>query len=166
MAMDYLAQSEKDRPDVIETLLIGEAPPPNGMTYFYLPTTLPRLIPIAQNRSLPATVFHHYFQRLPVDHEEYHEFLLKLKELRIFLVDIVDEPIRVRGSQEGVQRIVEAIPKLRARLERRNIDINDERIIFLLARKDYQKSIREAFPKSSLIRWKDFRMGTFRAGAE
>lgn len=165
MAIDYLTESEKYRPEVIETLLIGEAPPPNGKTYFYLPTTLRNNVPIARNRSLPATIFHRYFKRLPVDEEEYRELLLKLKQLRVFLVDIADEPIRVRGSPEGVRRIIEAIPKLRAKLERRNIDIDDEHIVFLLARKDYQKWISQAFPKSSLVRWIDFRMGTWRAGA-
>ena len=163
--MDYIAQSEKYRPEVIETLLIGEAPPPNGKTYFYLPTTLRNNVPIARNRSLPATIFQHYFQRLPVDEEEYRELLAKLKQLCVFFVDIVDEPIRVRGSPEGVRRIIEAVPKLRAKLVRRNIVIDDERIIFLLARKGYQKRIRDAFPKSSLVRWKDFRMGTSRAAA-
>ena len=159
MAIDYYAQSEKYRPELIETLLVGEAPPPNGKTYFYLPTTLHQNVPIDQNRSLPATIFYHYFKQLPVDEEEYHEFLLKLKQLRVFLVDILDEPIRVRDSPEGVQRIIEAIPKLRAKLKRRNIDIADERIIFLLARKNYQKWIREAYPESTRIRWMDFRMG-------
>lgn len=164
MAIDYLAQSEKYRPKVIETLLIGEAPPPNGKTYFYLPTTLRNNVPIARNRSLPATIFHHYFQRLPVDQEEYRELLLKLKRLRVFLVDILDEPIRVRGSRDGLRRIIESIPTLRAKFERRNIDVSDECIVFLLARTNYRKWIRQAFPKSSLVRWIDFRMGTWRAG--
>ena len=30
MAIDYLAASEKYRSEVIETLLVGEAPPPSG----------------------------------------------------------------------------------------------------------------------------------------
>lgn len=160
MAIDYFVQSEKYRPEIIETLLVGEAPPPSGKTYFYLPTTLHQNVPIDQYRSLPATIFYHYFKRLPVDEEEYHEFLLKLKQLRIFLVDIVDEPIRVRASPEGVRRIVDAIPKLPAKLKHRNIDIADERIIFLLARKNYQKWIREVFPKSNRVRWIDFRLET------
>ena len=160
MAINYLAQSEKYRPEVIETLLIGEAPPPDRKTYFYLPTALRNNVPIDRNRKLPATIFHHYFKTLPVDEEKYHELLLKLKQLRVFLVDIVDKPIRVRNSPDGVRQIIEAIPKLRAKLEGRNIDIRDERIVFLLARKNYRKWIREAFPKSRLVPWKDFRMGT------
>ncbi len=165
MSIDYLVQSEKYRPVIIETLLIGEAPPPSGKTYFYMPTTLRRSVPIEQNRSLPATIFHHYFKQLPVDEEEYHEFLLKLKQIHVFLVDILDEPIRVRDSPEGVQRIIQSIPELRAKLEYRNIDIADDQIVFLLARKNYQKWIREAFPESNRVRWIDFRMGTWRGEA-
>jgi len=164
MPIDYLAQSEKYRPEVIETLLVGEAPPSNGKTYFYLPTTVRSSVPIDSNRSLPATIFYHYFQRLPADEEEYAELLLKLKELRVFLVDIVDEPIRVRNSPDGIRRIIEAIPNLRGNLESRNIDINEEQIVFLLARKTYQKWIRGAFPKSRLVTWIDFRMRRWSKG--
>jgi hypothetical protein len=159
MAIGYLSQSEKYRPEVIETLLVGESPPPNGKSYFYLPTTLRNNVPIVENRSLPATIFYHYFQRLPTNEKEYGDLLMKLKQRRVFLVDLVDEPIRVRGSSEGIERIIEAIPKLRAKLARRNIDISDERVVFLLARGNYRKWIREAFPKSSLVPWIDFRMG-------
>ena len=162
MSIDYLAQSEKYRPGAIETLLIGEAPPPNGKRYFYLPTTMGNNLPIERNCSLPATIFHHYFKTLPADEEEYHELLLRLKQLRVFLVDIVDEPTRVRGSPDGVRRVIEAIPKLRAKLKRRTINIEDKRIVFLLARNKYRKEIRKAFPESSLVPWMDFRMGTWR----
>ena len=119
-AIDYLAQSEKYRPEVVETLLIGEAPPPNGKSYFYLPSAVRNNVSIVRNRSLPATIFHHYFKKLPVDEGEYDELLLKLKKLRVFLVDILDEPIRVRASPEGVGRIIQAIPKLRAELKAPN----------------------------------------------
>lgn len=158
--IDYLAQSEKYRPRVIETLLVGEAPPPSGTKYFYLPTTLRRNVPIERNRSLPATIFHHYFKRLPRDEAEYHELLLKLQELGVFLVDILDEPTRIRGSEEGIRRVIAAIPHLRSKLRRRDIQVEDERVAFLLARGSYKRWLRDAFPRSTLIRWIDFRMGT------
>jgi len=84
MVIDYFAQSEKYRPEVIETLLVGEAPPPNGTRYFYLPARLRRAKSIRDNRSLPATIFHHYFSELPDDEEQYANFLLRLKKQRVF----------------------------------------------------------------------------------
>jgi len=163
MAIDYLAQSEKYRPDVVETLLVGEAPPPNGKSYFYLPATLRNTRSIRDNRSLPATIFYHYFQKLPASEEEYADFLSRLKELPVFLVDIFDKPIKVRGSPEGMRQIVEAIPALRAKLKRRDIEVAEKRIVFLLARKNYRKQISEEFPKSSLVPWIDFRTRSARA---
>lgn len=158
MAIDYVAQSEAHRPAVIETLLVGEAPPPSGNSYFYLPTTLCSTKSIRDNRSLPATIFYHYFQRLPSDEGQYSELLLELKRRGVFLVDILDEPVKVRDSPEGVQQIVGAIPKLREKLRRRNIDVPEDCITFLLARKTYQKSLKAEFPRSRLVPWIEFRM--------
>ena len=81
MTIDYLAASEKYRPEVIEILLVGEAPPPSGKAYFYVPTTLRRAKSIRDNRTLPATIFHHYFQKLPVTEDEYAALLWRLKEM-------------------------------------------------------------------------------------
>jgi hypothetical protein len=158
MPIDYFAQSEKYRPDVIETLLVGEAPPPNGLAYFYLPALIRKAPSIRDNRSLPATIFHHYFQRLPENAAEYADLLLRLKAQRVFLIDIFDSPIKVRDSTEGVRQIVEAIPMLRWKMKDRKIEIADDKIIFLLARSSYMKHIRREFPKSSCVQWIDFRM--------
>jgi hypothetical protein len=158
MTIDYFAQSEVYRPAVIKTLLVGEAPPPNGKSYFYLPAVLRKAPSIRHNRSLPATIFYNYFQKLPESKEEYAALLLQLKELGVFLVDIFDMPIKVRGSVEGMRQIVEAIPMLRGKLKRRKIEVADENIVFLLARKSYRATIRREFPKSPLVPWIDFRM--------
>jgi hypothetical protein len=163
MAIDYLAQSETYRPTVIKTLLVGEAPPASGATYFYLPAVLRGRRSIRENSSLPATIFHHYFGNLPDGTEEYAELLLRLKEQGIFLVDLLDSPIKVRGSPEGLRQVIEAIPILRAKLARRNIEVADENMVFLLARNSYRAKIRQEFPRSQLVRWVDFR--TTRADA-
>jgi hypothetical protein len=144
---------------VIETLLVGEAPPPNGNSYFYVPTVLRKARSIRDHRSLPATIFHHYFQKVPEDKQENASFLLRLKELGIFLIDILDTPVIVRNSPEGMRQIIEALPMLRGKLKRRHLEVVDEKIIFLLARKSYQAYIRREFPTSRLVPWIDFRMG-------
>src|SRR5262249_42960003 len=84
MAIDYLALSEAYRPAVIRTLLVGEAPPPSGASYFYLPALLHKPPHIRDNRSLPATIFYHYFHQVPESKDEYAVFLSRLKDLGIF----------------------------------------------------------------------------------
>jgi len=158
MPIDYLNESEKYRPDVIETLLVGEAPPPNGQTYFYMPTALNNRRAIRDDSSLPATIFCHYFLRRPEGKKEYVKFLNCLKKRGVFLVDIYDQPIKVRGSTEGELKIVEAIPNLYEKLRERNIDMKMQRTIFLLARNSYTKYIRRYFPYAERIPWIKFRM--------
>jgi hypothetical protein len=156
--IDYLAASEKYRPDVIATLLVGEGPPPNGETFFYIPRFLPRSKPIEKDRSLPATIFHHYFRALPSSVEEYDRWLHELVAKKIFLIDLLSDAVKVRGSPEGVQRVKDAIPKFRNKLRDRRIVVPDERIIFLLARTEYLPELRREFPVAKFIRWIDFRM--------
>jgi len=163
MGLDYLALSEMYRPAVIKTLLVGEAPPHNRTTYFYQPTVLRRIPNIRNNSSLPATIFYHYFQELPNNVEEYVALLLRLKELGVFLVDLYDLPIRVRGDAAGVQQIREAVPLFREKLKRRNIDVADENIVFLLARRNYRAILQDEFPESRLVQWIDFRMSNHNA---
>jgi hypothetical protein len=163
MALDYLALSEAYRPAVIQTLLVGEAPPPSETSYFYLPAVLRKTPSIRDNRSLPATIFYHYFQRLPDSKEEYAVFLLRLKDLGVFLVDLFDAPIQVRNSREGVQQIRDAIPLFRDKLEQRSIEVADENIVFLLARTSYRATIQREFAKSRFVRWIDFRTNSAKA---
>lgn len=158
MTIDYLKESEKYRPEIIKTLLIGEAPPHSGQTYFYLPTSLSNANTIRNDRTLPATIFCHYFGQRPQGQYEYTEFLNRLKEVGIFLVDIYDQPIKVRGSPEGERQIIEAIPKLRNKLLNRGIKIHERSTIFLLARNSYTKHIKKYFPNAERIPWIKFRM--------
>lgn len=162
MAINYFNESGKYRPEkigkTIKILLVSEAPPSSGTTYFYVPRRMSDRIPIQKDRSLPATIFNHYFGKRPTTIDEYVNFLVKLQEKGIFLIDICDEPIKVRGNPNGIQRIIREIPKLRTKMEERKINIADEDIVFLLARNSYIKYIRREFPNSKFIRWIDFRI--------
>lgn len=164
MAINYLTESEKYRPKRIMTLLVGEAPPPNRKTYFYVPNTKPVKVNIEKDRSLPATIFNHYFGKRPENDVEYYLFLRELQREGIFLIDICDEPIKVRDSMEGLQRIIDEIPMLRGKMKGRGILVPDEDIIFLLARPNYKKLLRKEFPVSQMIRWIDFRMSPGQEG--
>ena len=94
MPIEYFNQSEKFRPIKINTLLVGEAPPPNGKSYFYVPKTGLR------EESLPATIFNHYFGEIPKTKERYKVLLEKLRDdLGIFLIDIYEKPIRIREAK-------------------------------------------------------------------
>lgn len=158
MPIDYLAEAEKYRPSKIETLLIGEAPPPNGETYFYVPVDLSNRGTIRNDRSLPATIFCHYFGRRPEGKTEYQNYLQRLRDMGVFLADIYDQPIKVRGSPEAEKRIIEAIPTLEERLRLRGIEMQNQRTIFLLARNSYEKHIRREYPYALRVPWIKFRM--------
>jgi len=114
---------------------------------------------------LPATIFNHYFGKRPCNKDEYKSFLTSLKDNGIFLIDIIDEPLRIRDRNspkqihlQNYKYLVSCIPKLKAKILKLNIDIEEEKITFLLARQHYKSELRNEFPKSRLISWKDFRM--------
>lgn len=164
--IDYFKISENYSPIKIKTLLVGEAPPPSGKKYFYLPDTIQKRSR-ENNSSLPATIFYHYFDNVPKDINEYERFLRELQENGVFLLDIVDEPLKIRdrNSKNGINEknlnyLISKIPKLRNKITERNIGIDDSQIIFLLPRTKYKKYIKKEFPYSKIIRWKDFRMTT------
>lgn len=168
--IDYFEKSEKYKPLVVKTLLVGEAPPPSGKTYFYVPKPMSNKRLIKDDRSLPATIFYHYFREIPETVERYTELLNKLKDKSIFLMDIVDEPTkisdrRLKGGiiQENLEYLLSQIPLLRNKIRSRGIDIDDENIIFLLARKHYKKHLDVEFPSSQKIRWRDFRVNPKKA---
>jgi len=167
VSIDYFRESENYRPKVIRQLLIGEAPPPSKKAYFYVPPERCKSrLPIEKDRSLPATIFHHYFQRTRETKEEYQALLRRLQEIGVFLLDICDEPIKVRNCPDGVERIKKEIPKLRGKMAARGIDVADRDVVFLLPRMNYFKHLRRAFPDSKYIRWIDFRLSRRTAGAE
>lgn len=161
MAIDYYQESEKYRPEKIDTLLIGEATPPSEKKYFYLPTKMNAERPIEKYRSLPATIFNHYFKSRPFSAEEYGQFLYRLKSKNIFLLDILDEPLRIRErsgiNEKNYKILLSRIPKLKKKIKNRGISIPENKIIFLLARRHYRKQLKKEFPQSQFRTWKDFR---------
>lgn len=159
MPLDYKDIALKYRPlNKITTLLIGEAPPPNGLKYFYLPS-----FPI-KKISLPSTIFSHYFGKLPQSSEEYHTYLDLLKHNGIFLIDICETPLQIRIAnnlgginQDNLEILISHIPNLREKINEKNIEVDEENIVFLLARRNYRKILVNEFPNSKLYSWKEFR---------
>lgn len=98
--------------------MIGEAPPPNGTTFFYVPK-LPSSRKIEAERTMSATIFHHYFGELPRSLEQYEGYLLQLKYHGIYLIDILDEPIRIRGHSANEAYLVSKIPAFKQSCRRR-----------------------------------------------
>ena len=163
--MDYEKLALTNKPHTIKTLLIGEAPPPNGKSYFYkVPEKYPtRKSSIEDDTSLPATIFNHYFGRRPENPQEYEQFLKCLKERGIFLIDILNKPIVIRkkdGSiDEGNLKILlseENLNELDCTIK--SLTNADTKIIFLLARTKYLKVLKNKFPNVSYITWKCFRL--------
>lgn len=163
--LDYHKLANTYRPEKIKTLLIGEAPPPRGKTYFYLPIIMSTAHPIDTDQSLPATIFNHYFHRRPTSEKEYDEFLSELKRKGIFLIDIFNKPIKVRENTENQQIIIDAFPKIREKIKKMSIEIEDDEIVFLMPRtrlvdQSYKKLIEQFFPNANKYRWKDFRLSS------
>jgi hypothetical protein len=159
------------KPKEIKILLIGEAPPPNGKSYFYkVPEKYPtRKSSIEDDTSLPATIFNHYFGRRPLNEKEYEKFLCLLKQKGVFLIDIIHKPLEIqrKGKSLNIENIdilvsPQNLNDLIARIER--LPITDEtKIIFLLARNIYKKRLKD-YLKGKLKSepdyraWKEFRM--------
>ena len=171
--MNYEKLADLYKPDIIQTLLIGEAPPPNGKNYFYkVPEKYPsRNNSIEDDASLPATIFNHYFGRRPNDAKEYEHFLQCLKERGIFLIDIINEPLEIKKkdkslNQENIGTLVSEsnLKDLSERVKKLPVT-NETKIIFLMARKIYQKRLKDGIKNKfhtepTYISWKDFRMNT------
>lgn len=158
MSLNYKQIAEEYKPHKIKTLLIGEAPPPDGESYIYIPH-----VPVPET-SLPSTVFQHYFGKKPSTIEEYKAYLEKLCEHEIFVMDICDLPLRIRNDNfpdrvdpQQLAVLISHIPLLYQKIISRGINIPGEQIIFLMARNRYYRQIRENFPKSKAFLWRDFR---------
>lgn len=169
--MNYELLAKKYQPKKINTLLIGEAPPPNGKKYFYLIPENYRLSSktIEDDCSLPSTIFNHYFGRRPFDSEEYEHFLNQLKERGVFLIDIIEEPIQIRDRQkrglneENLNRLFseENLKRLKTKVD--SLISTETNLIFLYARgykKEYRDRLKRIFENSISFRWKDFRLNT------
>jgi len=153
------------RPDKIKILLVGEAPPSSGERYFYLPMDMSNTKSIEKDRSMPATIFNHYFGRRPIDKAEYEYFLRQLQNHGIFLIDIIDNNLKIRDNsqpkqinQKNLDYVKSQIPNLRYKLKNLNIEVEYHQIIFLMPRLHYNKVISQQFPNSQIYRWIDFRL--------
>lgn len=148
------------RPLKVKTLLVGEGPPPNGKTHFYkVPEKYNPTINIELDKSLPATIFNHYFGRRPHNAGEYQVFLNSLRMNGIFLMDMYKKPEKFRGDNQSHEKLFSEsnISDLLKEISA----ISPEEIIFLLARsysKRHLDILRKEFPNASLVRWKKFRM--------
>jgi hypothetical protein len=162
--LDYSNLADIYKPETINVLLIGEAPPPNGESYFYkIPDKYSlKKTSIENDTSLPATIFNHYFGKRPIDKAEYIFFLNILKENNIFLIDILNEPIKIREryklNSENIEKLIsdENLSKLQERID--YLKNEKTQVIFLLARNNYLKALRRKFPYASFINWKCFRL--------
>jgi hypothetical protein len=158
MPLDYVEIANKFKPAFVKTLIIGEAPPANESTYFYIPKN-----PV-KAESLSSAIFHHYFGKIPVINKEYELMLTQLKLHKIFFIDICDIPLRIsnRVYKDGIDPfhldiLKTHIPKLRSKIMERKIVVEDENIIFLLPRQNYRSKLRKEFPKSQFYSLSDFR---------
>ena len=164
MINEYHELAAKYRPKYIKHLLVAEAPPPSGV-YFYKPMKLALGASLENDRSLPSTIFGHYFGDRPTNIDQYFEFLDRLKEMGVFLVDILDNPVKISDraykgwvNPTELQKVIDAIPKLKDHLNSRGILFNETRTTFLLARNKYTKQIRQSYPKTHKMAWIDFRL--------
>jgi len=151
------------KPTEIKILLIGEAPPPGGKTYFYkTPEKYTPTNKIESDTSLPGTIFNHFFKRRPLNTEEYGKFLDKLKRHGIFLIDIYEAPIKIRGNLEESLPIVFSEQNIDDLKQRVNKLISpDTTIVFLLARsypKRYLSRLKAVLGNAEFVRWIEFRM--------
>lgn len=160
MAINYEKYANKYKPEKIVELLIGEAPPPNGKNYFYkTPENYkPKDCQIEHDSSLPSTIFHHYFQKRPVDKIMYEECLNSLKKDGVFLIDIMNEPIQIRGKRENIKKLISTdnLKMLKMRIE--ELVQIDTQVTFLLARTGYTRTLKQAFPNATFKSWKEFRL--------
>jgi len=104
----------------------------------------------------------------PINSEEYKLFLEKLQYQGVFLIDMFNEPIKIRDkskyggiNQKNLERLFtdDNLLNLKNRIE--ELSTNETIKIFLLARnyrKKYIDKIKDNFPEAELIRWKKFRM--------
>ena len=163
MENPYQKLSDQYRPDTIRWLLVGEALPPSGV-YFYKPMKL-RLGAAPENdRSPPSTIFGHYFGMRPENDSQYIDYLNRLKGMGIFLVDIVEEPLKISDrsypgwvNPVNLEKVVRNIGSLRDRLVERIIELDERITIFLLARNKYRRELKKYFPTSQMLTWKEFR---------
>lgn len=156
MAVKYRAVAEIFKPEDIKKLIIGECPPSDGKSYFYIPT------PVKNLESMPGTIFTHYFQCIPTTENKYFEMLCVLKEYGIFLIDILDHPILIRDSggiiKENLEILKTGIQNFPSHLARNGIDVPQANWTFLIPTgRNYTRLLKNLYPEAKVIIWPDYR---------
>jgi hypothetical protein len=157
---DYEALANQYKPQKVTTLLIGEAPPNNGKSYFYKvpPNYKLKNVLVEKDASLPATIFNHYLKSRPNDATEYETFLQQLKQSGIFLIDMFEAPIEVRENIDN-RKVILSDSNMLDLKHRIGQYVQDERkIVFLLARNGYTSELKKHFPLARFVSWKEFRI--------
>ncbi len=92
--------------------------------------------------------------------------MIKLKDRNIFLIDILDNPLKIRdrSSANGIKKenydlLISGVHGLKDKIKERSIYISEDRIVFLLARTSYKKELKREFPNAQYFSWIDFRLG-------
>ena len=149
--INYRNEAGRYRPTDVKILLIAESPPPAAKDYFYIPK-----VPVRKG-SLPDTIFRHYFHdAVPATQEEYQRALTDLQCRGVFLIDIADEPLRIRNKNypswidpAELKRLKDKITDLRGKIQNLGIRITDESIKFLLPRRHYKRELEWLFPQAA-----------------
>lgn len=157
--MNYATIAKPYKPKCIKILLIGEAPPHNGTSYFY---KIPAKYPL-MDTSMPFTIFNHYFNKCPNDKIQYKDFLECLKSREVFLIDIINKPLEIRKNRKfnfpNIAKLTcsNTFKNLKQRIKR--LSNCDTKIIFLLPTgRPYIKKLQKVFPNASFVNWKCFRL--------
>jgi len=175
MCLNYENIAEDYKPDLIKILLIGEAPPSNGKKYFYkVPEKCSFSKKIEDDRSLPATIFNHYFNKRPQDSDEYKKYLDCLRNNGVFLIDMINEPLKIRDDKEkgGINKdnLDKIFSDMNLYLLKTRISglINDKTQIIFLVPRNYKKVLKNklsellgiALDRNNYFPWKHFRLKT------
>lgn len=156
---DYQALANQYKPGQVITLLISEAPPSDGESYFYKVPPNYKLDDksIENDDSLPAAIFSHYFQKQPKDTVEYEAYLQQLKQQGIFYIDLLEAPIDLSCNPDSINELVNksTINDLKYRIAEHMQ--NEQNIIFLFSRNGYEAELKKNFPLAQFFTWKDFK---------
>ena len=143
MATIYRAIADNFKPRKISKLIVAESPPLSGR-YFYLPKQ-PCI-------GFGKTIFLHEFRKAPKNVEEYYEFLVELKKRRIFMIDIIEYPLKFKRDMRNQQLLLGNLDNLRKRIKK----LNPKKVVFVLPRRSYLKEIKKRFPEAEVYTWKKY----------
>ena len=98
------AAADRYRPPQVELLLVAEAPPPSLERYFYFED-------VKEHDSLFRYVVKGLFEE-PPSRSNKGDWLEKLKNRRVFLMDLVEDPMAGQPLKDHVEGLIERARKL------------------------------------------------------